>query len=72
MTRTRVEILYFEGCPDHGRARALVERVAAELLEPVRDAIAWALRVAEDFGQTRAPMPGELAALRALKPKGKP
>ena len=28
---TRVEILYFDGCPNHEPARALVERVAAEL-----------------------------------------
>ena len=27
----RVDILYFEGCPNHNDARALVERVAAEL-----------------------------------------
>jgi hypothetical protein len=31
----RVEILYFEGCPNHEAVRALVERVAAELrVEP--------------------------------------
>ncbi len=30
MTRSRVEILYFDGCPNHEPARALVERVAAE------------------------------------------
>lgn len=30
-----VEILYFDGCPNHEGARALVERVAAELeLDP--------------------------------------
>ena len=35
MRRPRVEILYFEGCPNHEGARALVERVAAELeIEP--------------------------------------
>lgn len=35
MRRPRVEILYFEGCPNHGPARALVERLARELrLEP--------------------------------------
>ena len=35
MTRRRVEILYFDGCPNHESARALVERVAAELrVEP--------------------------------------
>jgi hypothetical protein len=30
VTRSRVEILYFDGCPNHEPARALVERVAAE------------------------------------------
>ncbi len=31
----RVEILFFDGCPNHERARLLVERVAAELgIEP--------------------------------------
>jgi len=31
----RVEILYFEGCPNHDGARALVARIAAELrVEP--------------------------------------
>jgi hypothetical protein len=35
MRRPRVEILYFEGCPNHKSARALVERVAAVLrVEP--------------------------------------
>lgn len=35
MSLPRVEILYFEGCPNHEAARALVERVAAELqVEP--------------------------------------
>jgi hypothetical protein len=35
VTQPRVEILYFDGCPNHGPARALVERVAAELrVEP--------------------------------------
>jgi hypothetical protein len=35
MTRPRIEILYFDGCPNHEPARALVERVAAELrVEP--------------------------------------
>lgn len=29
--RPLVEILYFEGCPNHEAAQALVERVAAEL-----------------------------------------
>jgi hypothetical protein len=35
MRRPRVEILYFEGCPNHEPARALVERLARELrVEP--------------------------------------
>jgi len=35
MRRPLVEILYFDGCPNHEAARALVERVAAELqIEP--------------------------------------
>ncbi len=35
MRRPQVEILYFDGCPNHEAARALVERVAAELhVEP--------------------------------------
>jgi hypothetical protein len=35
MRRPRVEILYFEGCPNQEPARALVERLAAELrIEP--------------------------------------
>ena len=35
MTQPLVEILYFDGCPKHEPARALVERVAAELrVEP--------------------------------------
>jgi hypothetical protein len=35
MRRPRVEILYFDGCPNHEPARALVERVATQLgLEP--------------------------------------
>jgi len=31
MNPARVEILYFEGCPNHAEARALVERIAADL-----------------------------------------
>ncbi|MDQ3381371.1 MAG: thioredoxin family protein [Actinomycetota bacterium] len=31
MTRPGVQILYFEGCPNHGPARALVERLARQL-----------------------------------------
>jgi hypothetical protein len=35
MRRPRVEILYFDGCPNHEAARTLVEHVAAELsIEP--------------------------------------
>ena len=35
MRRPRVEILYFEGCPNHEPARALVGRLATELrIEP--------------------------------------
>jgi hypothetical protein len=35
VSRPRVEILYFEGCPNHEPARALVERPAKELdVEP--------------------------------------
>jgi hypothetical protein len=31
MTRPRVEILYFDGCPNHEPARELVEQLVAEL-----------------------------------------
>lgn len=31
MKRPRVEILHFEGCPNHEGARVLVERIAAEV-----------------------------------------
>ena len=35
MRRPRVEILYFDGCPNYEGTRALVERLAAELrIEP--------------------------------------
>jgi hypothetical protein len=35
MSRPRVEILYFEGCPNHEPARAMVERIAEQLrVEP--------------------------------------
>ena len=35
MRQPRVEILYFDGCPNHEQARELVEQVAAELgLQP--------------------------------------
>ena len=40
MRRPRVEILYFDGCPNHEAAQALVERVAAELrIEPEIDLV---------------------------------
>ena len=40
MSRPRVEILYFEGCPNHEPARALVERLARELdVEPEIDLV---------------------------------
>jgi hypothetical protein len=40
LTRPRVEILYFDGCPNHEPARAVVERVAAELhLDPSIDSV---------------------------------
>lgn len=31
MRQSRVDVLYFEGCPNHEHARATVERIAAEL-----------------------------------------
>ena len=35
MTHPRVEILYFEGCPNHEPTHALVERIATQLrIEP--------------------------------------
>ena len=38
MRRPRVEILYFEGCPNYEPARALVERLARQLgIEPQID-----------------------------------
>ncbi len=40
MRRPRVEILYFAGCPNHEAARALVERIAADLrIEPQIDLV---------------------------------
>lgn len=40
MTGPHVEILYFEGCPNHEAARALVERIAAALrVEPEIDLV---------------------------------
>ena len=40
MRRPRVEILYFEGCPNHEPARALVERLARQLgIEPEIDLV---------------------------------
>lgn len=54
MRRPRVEILYFEGCPNHGAARALVERVAAEL------------EVEAAIDLVEVPDPGAAAQLRFL------
>jgi hypothetical protein len=40
MRQPRVEILYFDGCPNHEAARGLVERVARELqVEPQIDGV---------------------------------
>ena len=40
MSQPRGEILYFEGCPNHEGALALVERIAAELrVEPEVDLV---------------------------------
>lgn len=40
MIEPRVEILYFDGCPNREPARALVERIAAELrIEPQIDLV---------------------------------
>ena len=40
MKRPRVEILYFDGCPNYEPARALVARLAAELhLDPAIDIV---------------------------------
>jgi hypothetical protein len=40
MRHPRVEILYFEGCPNHEAALALVERVASQLrIEPEIDSL---------------------------------
>jgi hypothetical protein len=39
VTRPRVEILYFDGCPNHEPARALVERVAELHLDPSVDLV---------------------------------
>lgn len=40
MTRPHIEILYFEGCPNHEATREHVEHVAAELdLEPAVDLV---------------------------------
>jgi hypothetical protein len=54
MRRPRVEILYFEGCPNHEPARVLVERLAGQLgIEPAIELV----EVAD---------PGAAAALRFL------
>lgn len=40
MREPRVEILYFEDCPNHGPVRVLVDRVAAALgLQPTIDVV---------------------------------
>jgi hypothetical protein len=52
--KTLVEILYFEGCPNHAEAHALVERVAAEL------------RVDPDVHDVEVPDPGAATRLRFL------
>jgi hypothetical protein len=40
MRQPRVEILYFDGCPNHEAARGVVERVARELqVEPQIDGV---------------------------------
>jgi len=52
MARPLVEVLYFEGCPNHEGARGLVERVSRELgieselrlVEVASDEEAWRLR----------------------------
>ena len=54
MRRPLVEILYFEGCPNHEGARALVERVAAEL------------RVAPELELLRVPDPEAAVERRFL------
>jgi hypothetical protein len=46
--RPRVEILYFEDCPNHEEARTLVERVAAELrIEPEIETVEVAAEAAQ-------------------------
>ncbi len=43
MSRPRVQILYFDGCPNHEAARALVERLARQLhVEPEIELVAVA------------------------------
>jgi hypothetical protein len=40
VSQPRVEILYFDGCPNYEPARALVERIAADLgVEPAVDLV---------------------------------
>ena len=40
MTQPRLELLYFQGCPNHHATLAFVERIAAELgLEPTVDLV---------------------------------
>jgi hypothetical protein len=54
MRRPRVQILYFEGCPNHEPARALVERLAREL------------RVAPEIELVEVADPDAAVALRFL------
>ena len=54
MSQPRVEILYFEGCPNHAPARALVERLAREL------------RVEPEIELVQVPDPEAAVALRVL------
>ena len=50
MRRRRIEVLYFDGCPNHEAARAMVERVAAGLeLEPEISLV----RIADDASAAR-------------------
>lgn len=54
--------------PDPRTAELVLTELHPEVtVEQVRAATGWELRVADDLGQTPAPTPDELAALRALK-----
>ena len=54
MRRPRVEILYFEGCPNHEPARVLVERLASQL------------RIEPEIELVEVPDPDAAVALRFL------